>query len=461
MKQKKYILEFNTNKRKLLSESMSSEKARAIFKNIPDPLFRYVEKIAPDSKNTVKGAFIGKCGLWMLDQLNKGNITSENLSAVIELLNDYASISNKDQLGIGNLKEWTPEILSAKMQELGDIAKRGKTESKIDETKKRCLIYSDSKWEIYIPKTYKDARVLGGDTRWCTSSSDPAKWNEYAGDNYVLYILVNKENGAKYQFCPDNSEYKNSQNDSIVPGSIGLSEGAINYFSEIGEKKVAFLSLFGYMDVDDGDAWVRARSSSGKWTFIDPEECRFIKENMWFDDAEPFIYNGEDDYTARVKIGNKYNVIDDSGNLLYDWSTDPLIESKDKTRKRLNDMTLFEQIVNEAFPSSPGKEKPYTIDPEKVLVVKKFLDNRFTKSSIIQPDDSGLPSKVGIVIMKNPDGSAAKNMYMDQLEDLLVDHFQNMFLNHTERQKFLHQVMTDWYNNKIGLFGSLSVNCLK
>ena len=124
-------------------------------------------------------------------------------------------------------------------------------------------------------------------------------------------------------------------------------------------------------------------------------------------------------------------------------------------------MTLFEQIVNEAFPSSPEKEKPYTIDPEKVLVVKKFLDNGFTKSAIIQPDDSGLPSKVGIVIMKNPDGSAAKNMYMDQLEDLLVDHFQNMFLNHTERQKFLHQVMTDWYNNKIGLFGNLSVNCLK
>jgi hypothetical protein len=48
-----------------------------------------------------------------------------------------------------------------------------------------------------------------------------------------------------------------------------------------------------------------------------------------------------------------------------------------------------------------------------------------------------------------------------QLEDLLIEKFKNMFIDKVERQKFLHQVLDDWFNDKIGMFGNLSVNILK
>ena len=51
-------------------------------------------------------------------------------------------------------------------------------------------------------------------------------------------------------------------------------------------------------------------------------------------------------------------------------------------------------------------------------------------------------------------------MYDYQLLELLIDKFQNMFVDKDEKTKFLGQVMKDWYYNKIGLYGSLSVNHL-
>ena len=44
---------------------------------------------------------------------------------------------------------------------------------------------------------------------------------------------------------------------------------------------------------------------------------------------------------------------------------------------------------------------------------------------------------------------------------ILIEKFKNMFIDKIERQKFLHQVLDDWFNDKIGMFGNLSVNILK
>jgi hypothetical protein len=51
-------------------------------------------------------------------------------------------------------------------------------------------------------------------------------------------------------------------------------------------------------------------------------------------------------------------------------------------------------------------------------------------------------------------------MNFEQCKDMLIDKYKKMFTDDDERDKFLGQVMKDWYNNKIGLYGSLSVNHL-
>lgn len=109
----------------------------------------------------------------------------------------------------------------------------------------------------------------------------------------------------------------------------------------------------------------------------------------------------------------------------------------------------------------PEKTGPYTINPENVLLVKKYLDSNFKKGQIENIGPDGFPAKVRIAGMLSSDGNILQNLGEMQMEDLLIEKFKNMFIDKIERQKFLHQVLQDWFNDKIGMFGNLSVNILK
>lgn len=122
----------------------------------------------------------------------------------------------------------------------------------------------------------------------------------------------------------------------------------------------------------------------------------------------------------------------------------------EKQAKKLLQMMYEEEVA-----------KQYSYSPEKVLIVKDYLDKNFKKGNFEGVGGDGLPSNTPIVVLINTQtGNPAKNLYDYQLLDLLVDKFQNMFVDAVERKKFLGQVMRDWYEDKIGLYGSLSVNHL-
>lgn len=109
----------------------------------------------------------------------------------------------------------------------------------------------------------------------------------------------------------------------------------------------------------------------------------------------------------------------------------------------------------------PEKSGPYYVNPENVLIVKKYLDTNFKKGQIENLGPDGFPAKVRIAGMLSSGGDIIQNLGEMQLEDLLIEKFKNMFIDKIERQKFLHQVLQDWFNDKIGMFGNLSVNILK
>lgn len=133
-----------------------------------------------------------------------------------------------------------------------------------------------------------------------------------------------------------------------------------------------------------------------------------------------------------------------------------LIIAKEQV-KYLIDKLLSEEIN---LPTPSEASKPYFISPEKVLIVKRFLDQNFTKGNYEIVGSNGFPQKKKIVGMKSSDGQVLKNMYLDQLKDLLIDKFQNMFVDEEERSIFMDKVLNDWFDDKIGVFGTLSVNHL-
>jgi hypothetical protein len=62
--------------------------------------------------------------------------------------------------------------------------------------------------------------------------------------------------------------------------------------------------------------------------------------------------------------------------------------------------------------------------------------------------------------MLSKDKQPLKTLRMKELLMLLDDKFNNMVSDDKDRKKFLKQVITDWYLNKIKNNGILSVNHL-
>lgn len=101
-------------------------------------------------------------------------------------------------------------------------------------------------------------------------------------------------------------------------------------------------------------------------------------------------------------------------------------------------------------------EQQFPIDPQKVLIVKKYLDNNFKRGNIAEFGNNGLPINNPVVGLLN-NGEVVKNLTARQLFDILEDEFRGMFSNKLQRSKFLAKVIQDWYANKITKDGLLSV----
>ena len=102
--------------------------------------------------------------------------------------------------------------------------------------------------------------------------------------------------------------------------------------------------------------------------------------------------------------------------------------------------------------------KVNVVEPNKVLLVKKYLDDNFVRASIPIIGADGYPKTMYIVGMKGTDGNVIKNMTAKQLFYLLQDKFKGIYGDKSKRNKFIKQVMIDWYNKKISNEGLLSKN---
>lgn len=123
------------------------------------------------------------------------------------------------------------------------------------------------------------------------------------------------------------------------------------------------------------------------------------------------------------------------------------------------------KILNEEgdvqqMPVDKKMNKPYCIDPNKVLIVKKHLDNNFKKAKYSRIGSNGRPEVVDVVGMSDGLGNILKYMYKEQLKDYLLDYFQKMFSDENESNLFFDKVIDSWLKNKISIFGMLDVNHL-
>lgn len=120
-----------------------------------------------------------------------------------------------------------------------------------------------------------------------------------------------------------------------------------------------------------------------------------------------------------------------------------LINEGDETK-------IISELISEAFYPNV----------DKVLFIKDYIDKNFKKQSLDDIDTNGYPCTTPSVVMMSKSGQPMKTMEMKEFLLFLDDKFHNMISDESDRKKFLKQVITDWYNNKISKNGLLSVNHL-
>ena len=168
---------------------------------------------------------------------------------------------------------------------------------------------------------------------------------------------------------------------------------------------------------------------------------------------------------AGVRLNGKSGYIDKKGN----WYDEKPINLQENTisitKEDLRNMVLEcarRFCMSEEYMPVPKKTNiPFSISPDKVLKVKRFLDGGFKKGSYEDVGADGMPCSHKVVAMLSSDGQTPlKNMYMEDLYDMLCAKFKNMFSDEQERALFMRRVADDWYDGKINSLGMLSVNHL-
>lgn len=210
----------------------------SIKRNNPDineSYFDYLLRFGdPTSVFNDHGNFAGKYWKWItklfLDK--KININSTNR------INKALTVYDRNKLRIGPIEKFDSlETLEKFLNENGydEKSERLKQISKAEKEVKK--VYEDEYFLVRVPLTHEASRKIAGDTNWCTASSDSSQFFRYIHDfGGEYYVILDKENGQKYQFHPESAQLNNAQNKTTnfsKVGDINKMFGLISYFESI------------------------------------------------------------------------------------------------------------------------------------------------------------------------------------------------------------------------------------
>lgn len=94
---------------------------------------------------------------------------------------------------------------------------------------------------------------------------------------------------------------------------------------------------------------------------------------------------------------------------------------------------------------------------DKVKSIKDYLDKNFARAAATIFGEDGKPQVKQVVAWLDEYKQVVKTLTEVQLFYIIQDQFKKILPNKEERDKFIIQVLKDWYNNKITKNYSLSV----
>ena len=123
------------------------------------------------------------------------------------------------------------------------------------------IVYNDGDWIIAVPNTYEAECKLGENMRWCTANhfgNGESYYNNYlseGGKYYVNFDMTKPENAkgkdypfTRYQFHFESNQFMDKDDNPVELDSIGIPDGAKEYYSDEGYDTDEFENLEARMD---------------------------------------------------------------------------------------------------------------------------------------------------------------------------------------------------------------------
>ncbi len=158
----------------------------------------------------------GQYSKWILDKLNRNLLNNSHLGHLHDVLKRFEDnkkyLKNKDINKFKSVQEidiyLNDDNNYNELSHSQIVRQHRRDKQNVDLGNEAELIYEDSDWEIWIPKTYAASCKLGQGSSWCTASTESSHYFDSYSKKGPLYIILNKHNEKeKYQFHFESESY--------------------------------------------------------------------------------------------------------------------------------------------------------------------------------------------------------------------------------------------------------------
>lgn len=206
------------------------------YPTVNDEDFNRIIKLDPTTN--IEKDRVGTYSKWLLNLFKNKKLTNEG--HVKDLLNRFEkekkNLKNKDIMSYKSMEDVDAALdditsyseLSARQQ----LRQTQKAVRKTNIEEDADLVYEDSDWEVWVPKTYEASCKLGQGTNWCTASTSNEYYYNYYKNNYGgdYYININKHDpNKKYQFHFESKQFMDDSDyeidlEAFMIENLGLSK---------------------------------------------------------------------------------------------------------------------------------------------------------------------------------------------------------------------------------------------
>lgn len=200
------------------------EAVKKYYPNIDDDTFMQLIQLDPTYRGNQS---LGKYGKWILNLYNKGNLSTDDMNSITDVLNQFTTyrnrIHNKDLNSYKSLSD-LEDILATVVDDDSMLTDRQKLRflknvkagrTKISAEDDYDVVLETPNFIVYVPNTHEASMKLGNGTKWCTAHENPDWYNKYTKDNSKLYIVKNKKTGERWQYSDLEGDFLDEDDDEF------------------------------------------------------------------------------------------------------------------------------------------------------------------------------------------------------------------------------------------------------